>query len=57
MSLKLVDQTLDLQAFLWGEHHLAGMLLKKSHAKHAERLLRITYVEMLTFFQLLEDKG
>lgn len=56
MSLKLVDQTVALQAFLWGENHLARMLLKKSHAKHTERLLKITCVEMLTFFQLSEDK-
>lgn len=57
MSFKLVDQTLALQAYLWGEHRLARMLLRKSHAKHAERLLKITCVETLTFFQLFEDEG
>lgn len=57
MSLKLVDQTLDLQAFPWGQHHLARMLLKKSYTKHAERIFKITCVEMLIVFQLFDDKG
>lgn len=56
MSLKLVDQTLALQAFLWGGYHLR-MLLRKSHAMHAEKLLKITCVEMRTFFQQFEDEG
>ena len=57
MSLKLVDQTLDLQAFLWEEYHLVRMLLRKSYTKHAERLFKITCVEMLIFFQFFGDNG
>ena len=50
MNLKLVGQALDLQALLWGEHCPTRMLLRKSHAKHAERILKIARAEMLTFF-------